>query len=396
MTRSRLLLFALLLVLAGALSWGFMPRPIAVEIVEVRRGPLTVTIEDEGRTRIRDRYVVSAPVAGSLHRIRLKAGDAVQRGQAVAELEPLPVQALDARARAQAAAQVRAAQAQLEAAREQARAARAELELAQAELGRTEALARADFLSRAAVDQARARFERAQAAHAAATQTVEVARHQLEQARIAYRSIATLPASTAAERLVLRAPVAGRVLRLMRESEGVVAAGQPLMELGDPQALEVEVEVLSTQAVRIRPGGRVVLERWGGPPLEGRVRVVEPQGFTKVSALGVEEQRVRVLVDLVSPPEQWRALGDGFRVEARFVVWEGADVLQVPASSLFRLDGGWALYAVQDGRARLRRVQVGEWAGPSVQITAGVEPGERVIAQPDERLREGVRVRGRS
>jgi HlyD family secretion protein len=186
------------------------------------------------------------------------------------------------------------------------------------------------------------------------------------------------------------------VLKRLRESEGAVAAGQPLLEIGNPEALEVEVEVLSTQAVRIRPDARVLLERWGGPPLEGRVRTVEPAGFTKVSALGVEEQRVRVIVEITSPRETWQTLGDGYRVDARITLWEAADVLQVPTSSLIRHNDGWAVFVVEADRARLRAVALGQRAGLATQVLSGLEAGERVVAHPDDRIRDGVRVRARS
>lgn len=395
MTRARLALLLVVLAIAGGLVWGFMPRPVAVEIAEVTRGPLAVTVEEEGKTRVRDRYVIHAPMSGHARRIALKVGDPIRRGQVLAVLEPVRADALDPRTRSQAQGEARAAEAALAAAREEARAAEAEAVLARQELARAEALGEAAFLSRAAVDQALARLNRAEAAQEAARHAVDVARHRLETARAVLARAAALQAGGPSEVLEVRAPVDGRVLALARESEGAVAAGQPLLEIGNPQALEVVVEVLSTQAVRIRPDARVRLERWGGPPLAGRVRLVEPTGYTKVSALGVEEQRVRVIVDITSPREQWQGLGDGYRVDARFVVWEAADVLQVPTSSLIRHDGGWAVFVVEGQRARLRKVEVGQRAGLAAQVLAGLTAGERVIAHPDDRIRDGVRVRPR-
>ncbi len=394
--RARIALFLLVLVIAGGLLWGFSPRPVPVEMAQVTRGPLRVIVEEEGRTRVRERYVIHAPMSGYARRIGLEVGDEVARGQVLAVLEPARSDALDPRSRAQAAAQVQAAEAALAAAQEEARSAEAEAELARQDLSRAEALGQADFFSRAAVDQARTRLRRAEAARDAARHAVEVARHQLETARAVLARTSQLLRGGPAEVMEVRAPVAGRVLRLVRESEGAVAAGQPLLEIGDPRQLEVEVEVLSTQAVRIRPDARVILERWGGAPLEGRVRRVEPAGFTKVSALGVEEQRVRVIVDITSPRETWQALGDGYRVDARFVLWEGQDVLRVPTSALFRADGGWAVFVVEGGRAKMRRVMLGERAGLMAQVQSGLEAGERVIAHPDDRVREGVRVRPRT
>lgn len=395
MTRARLALFLLVLAIAGGLVWGFRPRPVAVEMVTVTQGPLEVTVEEEGRTRVRDRYVVHAPMSGHLRRIALEVGDPVRRGQVLTVLEPARADALDARTRSQAQAQARAAEAALAAAREEARAAEAEALLARQELARVEALGQAEFLSRAAVDQARTRVHRSDAALEAARHAVDVARHQLEMARAVLARAAALQAGGPSELLEVRAPIDGRVLKLIRKSEGAVAAGQPLLEVGSPEDLEVEVEVLSTQAVRIHADARVLLERWGGPPLQGRVRAVEPAAFTKVSALGVEEQRVRVIVDITAPREAWLNLGDGYRVDARFVLWEAADVLQVPTSSLFRHDGGWSVFVVEAQQARLRKVELGQRSGLAAQVLSGLRAGERVIAHPDDRIRDGIRLRAR-
>mgnify|MGYP005840772733 FL=1 len=395
MTRARLALLLLVLTIAGGLGWGFMPRPVAVDMATVTQGPLTVSIEEEGKTRVRDRYVIHAPMSGHLRRIELEVGDAVRPGQVLAVLEPARADALDPRTRSQAQAQARAAEAAFAVARQELRAAEAEALLARQELARAEALGQAEFLSRAAVDQARTRVDRSDAAREAARHAVDVARHRLETARAVLARAAALQAGGPTELMEVRAPVAGRVLKLVRESEGAVTAGQALLEIGNPQALEVEVEVLSTQAVRIEPGARVLLERWGGPPLEARVRLVEPAGFTKVSALGVEEQRVRVIVDITAPRETWQTLGDGYRVDARFVLWEAQDVLQVPASSLFRHNDGWAVFVVEAERARLRAVELGQRAGLAAQVLSGLKAGERVVAHPDDRIRDGIRVRPR-
>ncbi|MBU1396762.1 MAG: HlyD family efflux transporter periplasmic adaptor subunit, partial [Gammaproteobacteria bacterium] len=232
------------------------------------------------------------------------------------------------------------------------------------------------------------------AAQQAADHAVRVARFELEMARAAVSSAARLQAGTPAERLGVRAPVEARVLRLVRESEGTVMAGQPLIEIGNPESLEVEVEVLSTHAVKIAPGSRVILDRWGGDQaVEGSVRVIEPTGFTKVSALGVEEQRVRVIVDITTPRESWQRLGDGYRVEARFVIWEETDVLQLPASALFRQGEGWAVFALQDGRVKLKPVEVGQRAGLIAQLLSGLDAGEQVITHPDDKISDGTRVK---
>ncbi|HSH30227.1 MAG TPA: HlyD family efflux transporter periplasmic adaptor subunit, partial [Thiohalobacter sp.] len=317
--RARLGILLFGLVLAAALVWGFLPRPVTVEPARVSRGPLTVTVEEEGRTRVKERYLISAPVSGYLRRIEREAGDAIRAGQPLAVIEPRRSDALDPRSRARAQAQVRGAEAALAAAREELNSAAAQSRLADKALARAESLHHAGDLSDDALDRAEAQATRSRALHEAAEHAAEVARFELETARAVLASHGT---AADGELFSLQAPADGRVLKLLRESAGPVQAGEPLLELGDPEQLEVVVELLSTQAVQVAPGTRVRLERWGGEvDLEGVVRVVEPAGFTKVSALGVEEQRVLVIIDFRSPPEQWRRLGDAYRVEARFHVW---------------------------------------------------------------------------
>lgn len=392
--RAKLGMLALAALVAAGLFYGFMPRAVPVDVAAVETGPFVVTVEEEGKTRVRERYIVSAPVSGTLRRIALKVGDAVKPDQVIAEIEPARSDALDPRTRAQAQAQTGAAQAALAVAQENARAAAAALKLAQQERARAESLRESNFVSAQALDTARTAETRARAVQQAADHAVRVARFELEMARAAVASTARLQAGAPAERLSVRAPVEARVLKLVRESEGAVLAGQPLLEIGNPESLEVEVEVLSTHAVKITPGSRVILDRWGGDSaVEGSVRVVEPTGFTKISALGVEEQRVRVIVDFTSPREAWHRLGDGYRVEARFVIWEGADVLQLPASALFRQGEGWATFVLEAGRARLKPVEVGQRAGLRAQVLSGLDAGEQVITHPDDKISDGTRVK---
>lgn len=386
----------LLLAVGGLLAWGFWPRPVPVETAPARVAPLTVTVEEEGRTRVKDRFVITAPVAGYLRRIDLEVGDPVTVGEPLARIEPAPSEVLDPRSRAEAEARAAAARASLAAAREEAEAARAAAELARLELARTEKLRAEDSVSEDALDRARARARQATAGLRSAEFAVEVARFELDAARTALE-YAGATAEDAPEVVVLRAPVAGRVLTLHRESEGVVGRGEALLELGDPHALEVEVDLLSADAVRVGPGTPVRFTRWGGErTLEGVVRRVEPVGFTKISALGVEEQRVWVISDLTSPRDQWAALGDGYRVEASFVVWHDDAVLQVPTSALFRHGEGWAVFRVADGRARRTPVEVGRRSGLVAQITEGLPEGAPVITHPDDRIADGVRVTPRS
>jgi HlyD family secretion protein len=388
--RRRVALAVLATLLAWGLYSGFRPQPVAVDLNTASRGPLRVTVEQEGRTRVVDRYAITAPVAAYARRITLDVGDTVERGSPVVQLEPQRAEVLDVRRRTEAQARVAAAQDNVSAVDQRQKAALADAELAQKNLGRTRDLRVRGYVAIDAEDRARAEADRAGSELRSAQFSVATARHELEAARTALRFAA---AGGTSAPVVVSSPVAGKVLKIPRKSEGPVPAGQALLEIGAPSDLEVEVDVLSADAVRIRPGTRVVFERWGGEtPLEGVVRVVEPAGFTKVSALGVEEQRVWVIVDFTSPREHWQRLGDGYRVEASFILWEGNDVLQIPASSLFRDGKGWAAFVVQEGKAVKRRVEIGQRSGLAAQVLSGIGEGEQVVVHPDDRLREGVRV----
>jgi HlyD family secretion protein len=396
--RRRIGLILLTLAIVAALVYGFWPRPLWVEAAAVARRPLRVTVEAEGKTRIMDRYVLSAPVAGTLRRIEWDVGDAIRQGQPLATIDPLPSEVLDPRRQAQAEARVAATEASLQAARETMAATQAEADYAKLESERMTALCRQKcVVTEAERDRAESRARQTQAQLRSARFAVEVARHEVEAAQTALRHSAAQPGRAARESVILRAPVDGQVLARPRESEGIVAAGTPLLEVGDPRALEVAVDVLSPDAVRIGPGTPVVLERWGGEqPLEGVTRTVEPVGFTKLSALGVEEQRVWVIADLRSPAEAWSRLGEGYRVEASFIVWQGEQVLQIPASALFRRGEGWAVFVIENGQARRRVVEIGQRGGLSVEIHSGLTEGEWVVTHPDDALQEGanVRIRG--
>lgn len=395
--RRRIAFMVLVALIAAALLVGFWPRPQAVETAVVRRGPLRITVQDEGQTRVIDRFVISAPVAGFAERLRLDVGDAVAKGQTLLELEALRPTVLDPRSRAEAEARVAAAQAELKAAEQAVQAARAEAELARTALERLRNLHRAQGVSQEELDQAAARARSTAANQRSAVFNVDVARYRLQAARTALAYSAAHATDQSSERVAVASPVAGRVLKIYRKSEGVVGAGEPLLEVGDPRALEVAVDVLSADAVRIRPGMRVLFERWGGgPPLEGRVRRVEPVGFTKVSALGVEEQRVWVISDIVSNVLRWERLGDGYRVEASFILWDGTDVLQVPTSALFRVGDRWAAFVVEDGRARRRIVEVGRRNGLAAQVNGGLVAGQSVITHPDDTIEDGTRVEASS
>lgn len=383
---------------------GMRPQPVAVETAAIALGPLRVTVEEEGKTRLRSRYAITAPVAGYMPRILLKAGDSVRAGATVTVLDPPRPVVLDARTRDQGNARVAATEAALTVAQsrvatqaENIRVLRAELEYWRQQQTREEGLRKSGDLPAARVERTVTDLRRAEASMLAgermlATAKVEVdaARAEVSSARAAVRETA---GAATGERIPVIAPAGGRVIRVVRESEGVVVPGEALIEIGDARAIEIVVEVLSADAVKITPGMKVLLDRWGGAStLEARVRVVEPGGFTKVSALGVEEQRVRVVADLVSPEAEWAALGDGYRVEAGFVLWESARVLQASANALFRAGNGWAVFVVEAGVARRREVQVGHRSGVSAEITGGLKEGDIVIAHPDETVADGKAV----
>jgi HlyD family secretion protein len=373
---------------------GFLPRAVLVDTAVLMRGKLSVTVEEEGRTRVKDRYVVSAPVAGYIRRIELEVGDSVDKDQAIAYLDPVPSTVLDPRTRAEAEARVAAARAALKVAVEQVKATEADLSYAEAELFRLQRLYESKNVSRDALQAAQSRHRKALAAHQSAQFSVDVAGYELKAAEAALQYSAAKNGGTP-ETVMVRSPVKGDVLKILHKSEGVVDRGQPLLELGNPLSLEVEVDVLSRDAVQMQAGTRVILERWGGDPLNGVVRLVEPVGFTKISALGVEEQRVLVIVDITSPPQSWSRLGDGYRVEAEFILWQGDNVLKVPVSALFRVQDEWAAFVVTDGRARLRNVKIGRRGSLDAEVLSGLEENDVVITHPGDTVADGVRVRTR-
>lgn len=388
MTNRRVLLSiaAVLAVFAVAL-W---PRTIPVDAGDVTRGSLAVTIDEEGETRVRDRFVVSAPVSGRVERIELEPGDRVTRGKTVvARLRSDAPPLLDSRARAEAEAAVESARSGLGRARADEQRASAARDLAHADLKRERELDRAGLTTRQSVDAKVAAAQIAEEAVSGAVFAVASAGSEYERARARL-----MPATVEAGGRVLSmlAPVDGVVLRRLRESERVVVAGEPLVELGDPRHLEIVSDLLSTDAVRITPGMRVLVEQWGGEGvLEARVRQVEPSGFTKVSALGVEEQRVNVVMDFAAGAA-CRQLGDAFRVEVRVVVWEGADVVKVPTSALFRVGDRWAAYVLAANRARLAMLELGQRNDQQAEVLAGLTAGETVVLHPGDTLTDGARI----
>lgn len=372
---------------------GLWPRAVPVEAGTVSRGPLVVTIDEEGMTRVRNRYVISAPVAGQLRRIDWKAGAVVEAGKTViAILETSGADFLDARSQAQAEARVRTAEAAREAAKAQRERASAGAKMFAADLDRLTQLFAQKVLSAQEYDSAQMRASTTQQEERAAEFALKVAEFELQQAQ-AILSRGASGGKSDAEPLVITSPVSGRILRVMQESARVVPGGFPLLEVGDSTDLEVRIEVLSRDGVAIKPGTRVMLEQWGGAePLAARVRHVEPSAFTKISALGVEEQRVYVIADFTDALEKRPTLGDNYRVEARIVVWENGSALRAPAGALFQRGGVWQVFAVEAGRSKLRSVKVGRSNGVETEIVDGLGEGTRVVIYPGDKVVDGTRV----
>jgi HlyD family secretion protein len=427
-------LFVLLVVAAVVvgLGYAFLPEPVDVDLVTVKRGDLLVTVDEDGKTRIREKYSVSAPLNGRILRISMDPGDPVEAGKTLLTMiEPRDPELLDARTVAQAEARVKAAEAvwrQAEPRLEQARFAQAD---AEADLVRARKAAQSKAIPQSELDDAEFAYRQRSEEVRAARIAEEISRFELEQAKAALirskprpdepgthnpSSNASLASGNGLEssgapggdgeneivngvndwNLPIYSPINGRVLRVLQESAAVVTPGTPLVELGDPLDLEVEIDVLSRDAVRIKPNDLVLLEHWGGDrPLNGRVQVIEPSGFTKISTLGVEEQRVFVIVDLVDPPDERRTLGDGFRVEARVVIDEARNALKIPTSALFRVGENSAVFRVVDGMVHQRIVQVGRQNGLEAEILEGLVEGDHIVLHPSDQIEDGVQVRPR-
>lgn len=373
------------------LAWAFAPRPVDVETAVASVAAFEQGMEEDGRTRLKDRYAVSAPVAAQLLRISLREGDRVAAGDTVALLSPLMSSMVDERSAREATARHHAARAGVQRATTRVERTRIAVEEAQLELHRTERLVREGYLSTSRLDSARL-------ARDGALRDQETARaeHAVAVHEQALAAAALLPAGPvqAGRPLPVRAPADGVVLRVAQPSEATLPAGTVLLEIGDPRRMEVVTELLTTDAVQAQPGRRAVIERWGGPPIEGRVSRVEPAAFTKVSALGIEEQRVKVLVDFDAPPEAWAVVGDGFRVTVRVVTQSVERALVVPIGAVFPFaDGGVAVYRLQDGRARLQQVELGGRNGSEAWVRSGLQAGQAVILYPPATIADGTRVR---
>jgi HlyD family secretion protein len=373
----------------AALAWAFAPRPVQVEAALVERGRFEQSIEEDGRTRLHDRFTISAPVTARLARITLREGDRVKAGDPVAVLTPVMPAMIDERSLREAGARLKAAEAGVAAAQARAERARVVQEEAQLELHRTEKLAREGFLSAARLDSARLALDAARREADATRAAREMAAQERAQAAAVLQPAGAAPGRP----LVVRSPVAGVVLRVPLQSEATVAAGTALLDVGDPARMEVVAELLTTDAVRVAPGTRAVIERWGGPPVEARVRRVEPAARTTVSALGIEEQRVNVLLDVALPPSAWVGMGDGFRVTVRLITASADDAVIVPVGALFPFaDGGMAVFRLDGGRARLQPVELVARNGTAGWVRSGIEPGQSVIVYPPPAVVGGSRV----
>jgi HlyD family secretion protein len=387
------------------LVWIFAPRPTEVETAVVTKGRFERAIEEDGKTRLRERYVVSTPLAGRVARITLLQGDVVQRGTLLATLSPTAPAFLDARTEDELRARVGTVEASARRASVGVERARAARDQAVNELKRSETLAQQGFVSPNQNETVRLNLRLREKELESAQQDEHAASHDLEQARAALRQYAqpAQPAqptqatkaakAIAARAWEVRAPVGGKVLKVIQQSEGTLPAGTPIMEIGDAANLEVEVDILTSDASQVTPNMPVQMKASdGGPVIEGRVRLVEPAAFTKVSALGVEEQRVNAIIDITSPREKWQSLGDGFRLDVRILVQTENDAVMVPVSALFPVGNQSAVFAIENGRARLTTVDIAARGGGQGWVRQGIEPGAQVIVYPPATLKDGAKV----
>ncbi|MGI9471198.1 MAG: efflux RND transporter periplasmic adaptor subunit [Rubripirellula sp.] len=393
---SRILFWGVVVGAAAVTIWmASRPRPILVDVAEVGFAEMDVRVEEDGRTRIRERYIVSTPLAGQISRITLDVGDDVVADRTVlARMEATDPTLLDPRAVAQAQARVRASERKLEAAKSQLVRSESTLSFAEKEMGRMRQLRQVDAASELEFAEKELTFRQSTEEVRTAGLAVDIAEYELDLEKAAL--LLTDPEQRSKEgemELAITAPIDGRVLRIYQESTAVVPAGASLMDVGDPTDLEVVADVLSRDAVRISAGDHVVLRHWGGQhPLQGRVRLVEPSGFTKLSALGVEEQRVNVVIDLLDAAEKRKELGDGFRVDCEIIVWDSENALQIPVSALFRVNEQWSVFAIRDSAAHLLQVDLGQRNGRVAEVLGGLEAGDFVIMHPSDAIEEGVQV----
>jgi HlyD family secretion protein len=390
----RFILWGAAVLIVALVAWSFRPQPVPVDLADVQRGTLRVTIDEEGITRVRERYVVSAPVAGRLQRVDLRPGDRVTARQTVlATFSPATPTLLDTRTRAETDARMKAAQAARDQARVALQRARDEMTFSRTELARQRQVAQFGGITDEQLAAAELDGRTKEAQVKGEELALQAAEHELDAARAILQQVVSPPAAATGGTLTLRSPIDGTVLRVHQQSEALVPSGTPLIEVGDPAQLEVVADLLSTDAVKVQPGFRVLMTGWGGnATLHGRVRLAEPAGFTKISALGVEEQRVNVLVDFDEADRDAQALGDGYRVEVSIIIWEREHVLKIPTSALFRTGEVWSVFAVRDGRAAQTTVQLGERSAIEAELLSGLTDGDQIIVHPGDTVEDGVTV----
>jgi HlyD family secretion protein len=386
------------LLILGAIVWSFMPAAVGVDIGPVVKGRLEVTVDDDGETQVKERYIVSAPAAGRLERVPVDVGDPVVAGQTLlATILPTDPSFLTARDEAQAEARAQAAQASKDQADANLVHAKAALAYARTDLARSESLAAQGTIAKKALDQARLNVELSEADLKSAQSAVNVAAYEFASAEAALMG----PNQGKTDKVSgccidIMSPVTGAVLKRHHESETVVPAGEPIVDVGDPKDIEIVADLLSTDAVKLTPGAHVYIDHWGGPMvLNGRLRLIEPSGFTKISALGIEEQRVNVKIDITDPYDEWSTLGDGYRVDVRVVAWAGDDILKVPVAALFRTAEGWAVFVDHNKHAMLRQVTIGHRNDTEAEVLAGLKEGDTVILHPGDQVKDGVRISAR-
>ena len=388
----RIVLAVLVLAVIGGFVWAFWPRPVPVETAVIGRHTIEVDIEEEGKSRIRDIFTVSAPIAGQMARLNLHSGDEVIRNETVvASIRPVAPALLDARSRRIAEAARDAAAAAVDLASAQLTQAEAQHDFAKAEAERAEVLIRRESISERAYEKARLDVLAAEAAVESARASLLVRERELESANAALME-GDAGAGDSRCCVEVLAPASGRILRVLTESEQVVGSGTPLVEIGDPTDIEIVVELLSADAVRVKQGAAATVQGWGGEVLTARVERVDPSAFTRVSALGIEEQRVTVILALEGGPELWQDLGDGCRVIARITLWRGEDLVAIPVGALFRDGADWATFRLEEGRAVVRKIELGQRNTEYAEVRAGLEPGDTVILHPSDRVETGVRV----
>jgi HlyD family secretion protein len=397
---SRLFLWSVIVVLVTlSLIYLFWPRAVIIDMAELSAGKLQVTIADEAKTRVHDIYVLSAPVTGHLRRIDAEVGDAVTRSSTVvAQIEPISPSFLDPRSEAQAKADIQTADSALTLAQAEVNQAHAELDFAISELRRMRELRVQNSVSERELDNAERAYKTRRAALATAQAGFQMRVYELERNKALLLSPSTSQEARGnCECIDITTPVNGRILKILNKNEGVVSAGTPLLEIGDPQDLEIVVELLSFDAVKVQPGQRVLIKNWGGTkPLEGRVNHIEPIGFLKISALGIEEQRVNVIVDLQSNFKRWARLGHGYQVDVEIVLWEGEKILNLPLTALFREKQDWAVFAIEDDIVQKRLVKIGQRNGFNAQILSGMQEGDWFVLHPNDQISDGVKVASRT